>query len=504
MVDAAETETMPPFNDNRPLTVVQLPPAHAGGSVRLGVRDEATRRVWIEWDLHSSRVPDLDGLPVVALPGIPPQYGTWVSKSIGGVSKTERREGLLRILDRHVDPITLFAIRGASDGGVRCALDGNDRCTVGDTVHDSVEGFVNEVVVHHARDVSHIAALIARADAVPILEDGSLDAKRPLGIERLDRIGSKVVADSSNMVGESDDMYGPRRGTENWRFSWIPEDWEVPITWDHMVHNVRHVEDVKMLPFPLRRHVAEHRLRHGQHAPLGSQWEVSRPQPRDEAEVPWGMPSAQDVGHGIFAFNGARHRMRDPPARLVEALSDGILEFSEADVVPHLTPKTMVRARDGTWYNPVDPKKGLERCLLGKRKVSAALDRAQSRQLMDTFYLLTVETVPDPVVAKALGLIMFRYMTERGYTARWLGTYKQAGQHVGNGDTFRKFQRLNQYDPHRLPSSVLNKLCGNDGKLKNRGSKGSRSKYSQTQKERYFPKRRLKRTRDDEDAMVRG
>jgi len=34
--------------------------------------------------------------------------------------------------------------------------------------------------------------------------------------------------------------------------------------------------------------------------------------------------------------------------------------------------------------------------------------------------------------------VLFQYMKERGYTARWMGKYDQDARHVGNGDRFRR------------------------------------------------------------------
>ena len=91
-------------------------------------------------------------------------------------------------------------------------------------------------------------------------------------------------------------------------------------------------------------------------------------------------------------------------------------------------------------------------------------------------------------------------MRETGYSGRWVGKYVQDARHVGNSDHLRKFAHLAQYAPHRLPSEVLNRLCGRDGKLHPRGSNGSRSKYAPAE-ERYEPKRRMVRSPEDEEAM---
>jgi hypothetical protein len=91
-------------------------------------------------------------------------------------------------------------------------------------------------------------------------------------------------------------------------------------------------------------------------------------------------------------------------------------------------------------------------------------------------------------------------MVQRGYTARWLGKYEQAAHHVGNGDSFRAFRAMRQYEPSNLPTRVLNRLCSRDGVLSNRGSKGSRSKYK-SNRARYVPQRRLGRSAEDERRL---
>jgi len=117
------------------------------------------------------------------------------------------------------------------------------------------------------------------------------------------------------------------------------------------------------------------------------------------------------------------------------------------------------------------------------------------------FYLLVVERVADPLLRRALGLVLFRYMVERGYTARWIGKYKQDANYVGNGDLFRKFQRLRHvYAPGNLPPKILVELCDEHGVLHGRGSKGSRSKFAPVE-ERWHPKRRLSRSREMEARM---
>ena len=135
-------------------------------------------------------------------------------------------------------------------------------------------------------------------------------------------------------------------------------------------------------------------------------------------------------------------------------------------------------------------------------RLSRRAAHAQSKQLVEAFFLLEVERLAAPTEAvRALRLVLFRYMMERGYTARWMGRYEQEAKHIGNSASFRRFARLSQYDPHRLPTAVLNRLCGRDGKLRSRGAKGSRSKYVDKAK-RYRPQRRLVRTENMEERMA--
>lgn len=172
---------------------------------------------------------------------------------------------------------------------------------------------------------------------------------------------------------------------------------------------------------------------------------------------------------------------------------------TEVSEIPQPLRQYAARMRMEATPDP-EEKAALRMHIPKKRLVSAGLTDAQSKQLIRAFYLLTVERVTDPSVAHALGLILYRYMSERGYTARWLGKYAQEARHVGNGDDTRHFASLTQYDPHRLPSDVITALCQRDGKLKGRGSKGSRSKYID-KSQRYKPKRRLTRSAEEEAKM---
>jgi hypothetical protein len=257
-----------------------------------------------------------------------------------------------------------------------------------------------------------------------------------------------------------------------------------------MVRNVDDACPIHDIPQPLRQHVARARLARGQFPHVGSKWTRTTPPSTDELK--WNAESTPtDAAPPPLPF------------RRVVTLSEADTAKIDTDepLEACVDLRTLANV-DGVWYRPCDTRRFLEQHIPTKRWVSGRLDSQQSKQLIEAFYLLTVERVTDPLIHKAVRLILFHYMKERGYTARWMGKYEQDGRHVGNGDTFRRFSRLQQYAPHRLPTEVLNRLCDKNGKLHNRGSKGSRSKYCGSQSRPYVPKHRLVRTADDERRMA--
>ena len=344
-----------------------------------------------------------------------------------------------------------------------------------------------EVVVYRPEDVALVAARVARAGAHPLLEDPAIPLAR-LGIERLDRIPCHSVGDAD------DEQCGMKRGKEDWDFSWVPDGWTPPLTWDALVANVADEDPLALLAQPLRSHVARWRLARGAHAALGTRW------------LPCAPPTERELALQEEAHPFAMRRV----LRGCEALEAHLATWTELDeadlaalVPPDLTPQTIVRATDGQWYRPEDPRRALEAHLRpgGGRWVSATLSSAQSRQLLEAFYLLRVERVEDPTLVRALRLLLFHYLRGRGYMARWVGKYVQEARFVGNGDRFRAFRRLTQYAPHKLPAPVLSRMCLRDGRRVTRGSKGSRSKYA-ARAERYVPVKRIRRTEEDEEFML--
>ena len=477
-MSAAETKTLPSFNNGRPLKVVKF----ADG--KYGVIDDSNLKVWVEHDWKSVWMPSIKDLPSVRIPDIPSAYGKWDKKSIGGVSWTVRRVGLLRGNAKHKGAFVVFAVHVPAEETVSAALQHLDECCVGQTEKDEDYGNVNEIVIYHHSMVSHVGAILARAGCTVLMEDAVMNAQRCLAIERLDRIPSKAMDDEL----DDDDAYGLRRGSDNWRFPWLPASWNrVPITWDHMVANVletTNAEDIEDIPQPLRQHVAAEHIRRGNYQALGSRWTKTHP------------PSQTEL-NGTISNALSRVVWHDAPESLKARPID--IHIVRDTIMLNM----IFQANDGQWYRPIDTRRFLEKHIPPKRFVSAALSTEQSKQLVTCFYLLVVEDVKDVEIRHAVSLILYQYFKERGYTARWLGKYVQDARHVGNGKDFRSFIRLAQYAPERLPKEVLEKLCGKNGRLVNRGSKGSRSKYK-PKEERYIPKRRLKRTRDNEEEMMEG
>ena len=486
MPTSRRTQRLELFNKGQPLRVVRVDDA------RLGVIDEVQGKVWVEHDLAPT-LPVRADMERLTLGSIPPWYGCWKRTTIGGISRTLRREGILRAHPgQRRNPVVLFATHAPRPDAVATAL---EKLPLLASLGDSEWGgegiqYVTEVIVHDPDDVAQVAAHLARAHLVVHWEDVTRDAHRPIGIERLDRIAARVVRNEQ----QTDEVhqYGLKRGKDNWKFPWLPSHWRhLPITWDHMVENVIDqvdAETLTLLSQPLRQHVAA-TLLDERGPPKHTVWRTTT--------QPW----------------GSSRLVHDPALlppwlldRLTEANDDDTVTLDEADAAQLVgIPATMVVNVGDRWWRScaADGERLLKAHIPTRRYVSAKLTDAQTKQLIDAFYLLMVEQVdPGSEHGRALTLVLFQYMKERGYTARWLGKYVQEGHHVGNGDTFRKFRRLCQYAPHRLPVGVLNKLVRDDGRLHSRGSKGSRSKYADDSRKRYRPRRRLERTLDDERAMA--
>lgn len=479
---AIRTRTMDAFNNGRPLRVV------VGDDGRLGVVDDARFRVWFGTEARSTRctIPSRE----VTLPPFPDKYGKFIPKPIGGVSRTVRRIGCIRTKHRHTGAVIVFATLAPTIDCVSTAIRDHCSCevTLGDSEVDEEFGNVTEIVVHESQDVDHVCAVVARTGAIPVLEENKHNALQGIGVERLDRIDSECVTVEDH---DSSFQFGARRGEKNWRFAWLPDEWVPPITWDHMIANVKDLP-IESIPQPLRQHVAADRIKNENYDPIGTRWRISETPPTQSELDFEGEPA---LPMRTILRNAELSSILPQRDRLTSEERETLLPVSKLNSTRYL-----LKGDDGQWYRPRDTRNFLSQQIPDRRWVSAALQDEQSEQLINAFYLLSVERVKDETIRMAASLILFRYMFERGYTARYMGKYVQDAVYIGNGIRYREFKRLSQYDPSRLPIAVLAKICGADGRLINRGSKGTRSKYRTTN--RYIPKRRLKRTEKDEEEMI--
>jgi hypothetical protein len=472
---------LPPFNLGYPLVVVRV------DDERLGVIDGGvTNGVWIEHDVHPTPCPGRHALPQIALPDFPSGYGAWRNTSIGGVSATQRRVGILRSKP-NATPCLIFATYAPSPHAVRDALaDATDVTTVGEPQWDETYGHVVEVAVSHPDDVAFAAARIARAGATPLLEDDTrVNARRTIGIERLDRIESSVTT-----VDESSTRPAPEEATVD-ESSTRPAPEEAT------------VDESSTRPAPEEATDDESSTRPApEEATDDDEWEdAPPPATTDVLPAPvFGPGLADDFG---LRRGGDNWKFPWLPAGWEvpitwDHMAANMAHVRELALIPQPLRQHCAQTR---LRRPGADVRALAPHVPARRIVSAGLTKAQSRQLVTAFYLLVVERVADPLLRRALGLVLFRYMIERGYTARWIGKYKQDAKYVGNGALFRNFQRLrNVYAPGNLPPKIIVERCDEHGVLHGRGSKGSRSKYAPVE-ERWHPKRRLSRSREMEARM---
>ena len=234
------SRTLPHVNEGFPFDVVK------DDSGNIGVRDSTNGSVWWGYDLSATDKETRPVSEVITLPSFPANYGSWKEVPIGGISKTVRRIGIYRAEPKTSasdDSVTLLATNARTPHVVKEALDGIDCAHVIDMEYDDSFGNITEVRVLGADNVAFVSARIARTDARVYMEDEKRDLRQYLGIERLDR--------------EPD----PRRGSDKWRFTWLPSHWKrVPLSWNLLAENVPDTEDIEKIPFPLRQHVAKKRI----------------------------------------------------------------------------------------------------------------------------------------------------------------------------------------------------------------------------------------------------
>ena len=519
---------LPAFNAGKVLTVVRLPEAvWEGGNgdededTILGVLDEDKKQVWVEKSIRSTFYPFADSLPRVPLPAMPDCFGEWDQKSIGGISCTWRRVNVPRALAGSAGPVLVLVVHDTEESALpilaRAAssiAEGVVRVQEGGAqpIDEARSMFATGLWVSPPNALSSVCASLSLVpETRSFVVDDRADARQSLGVERLDRIHSSVLENPElhdvahprcESGGGGEGSYGPRRGSENWKFSFLPNGWRVPMTWDQMVDNFDS-ENVEDIPQPARQHVAQRRLETSDFRRRGGRWMACRPPDR--------------------SFLDARTRVVEAPSDLLEAIVKGEVDEPE-EVRREYEEGSYVRVSDGRWFAVADyeavvrrncPKSSDREGGTKFRYVSAALGEAQTKQLITAFFYSHVARKggSSSLVNRAHELVLFHYLKEKGYFARWMGKYEQKALHIGNGDTFRKFESLPNYSHHLLPSEVLNKLCTSDGVLRTKGSKGSRSKFradvlrrGKGKRDRvakkYVPKKKLVRTREEEERMV--
>ena len=437
---------------------------------------------------------------------VPMKYGTFVDKSIGGVSKTVRLEGLIRCReDSNESNIVVFAVFCPSSEEVSLALKHVETAiTIKEVTSTNEWGVVVEIVVHSSSLVDNVCARIARTGAFPILENVEHNSNRSIGIERLDRVECCVADGKHNSSCASDYTLpeyksGPKRGMDNWKFSWVNPEWKfTPLTWDHVAGNFLNHQRFEQLPAITRQHVARMRISQGICLPFGTRWNKESVAQSIYDKCP----------HTRLLTDQSSHpRVRVDASILANAIQEeNELSITEEDLhaweskfgtLPRGA--VVVLESNGDTFKVKDFGYELKKAACVKERiVSAALSQKQSIQLISAFYLYAVEEVDDET-KQICAMIMERYLIDQGYIARWMGKYEQCALYVGNGDKFRQFKNMKQYDIDQLSMTVLNRLCDRNGKVITKGSKGSRSKKAT--KGKYVPKRTLTRTLRQETVM---
>jgi hypothetical protein len=395
MVNKREnTFTLPKFNRNRPLKVFCQ-------QEDVFIVDYDSGRVWRNYELEPISYSNWRHAPEYKLSSPPKHYVQEIVKNngIGGVGVTMRYAGLFRA---HVDArrkggcTVVYATNILDKQEFINSMQLVERyINLGDFDEQEDEYGISVDIYVSLDQLDMVCAQIARTGAKMIMDNLKANAFECIGTERLDR-RSEV----------------PHRTSENWRYSYIPEHWNTPLTWEDLAINFMQ-EPLERIPQPLQQHVVQLKLK-----------------------------SCKD-----------KHERRKL--------------------------QTMIPRR---------------------RWVSGALDLEQTRQLLDAFYIYYVEQTRDVVQRKVAACIMYRYLVCRGFSSRWMGKYNQTACFLGNGKGIRKFKRLEQYAPHRLPIHVLNSIYQPGGKLKGHGKKKSRSRYA-SEEDRYEPKRKMRKPNDWMDKM---
>jgi hypothetical protein len=239
------TCTLPSFNRGRPLRAFEK-----DGDIY--IVDYDTGRLWKNQNVESVLYHGWQNEPELKIPAPPSHYYKEIVKNdgIGGVGATIRYGGMYKA---HVDAKRKFTYcelyaTNIEDKTIflECIEVVKEYVTLGDFDDQEDEyGTAVDLTCHELEFLEVVCAQIAKTGANIVLENTRVNAFECIGAQRLDA----RVED-------------PRRASENWRYSFIPQHWGTPLLWEDMAQNVDDDGvDFRKLPQPLQQHVIRFKLK---------------------------------------------------------------------------------------------------------------------------------------------------------------------------------------------------------------------------------------------------
>lgn len=259
MRNTADEANVPPRRGQRVKAII-LPPFNGGNAFQLvecdmddgdrrhGIverRTKQTSRVWLEFDVLATEIPN-DRVHPVALPDAPSAGYSELTATIGGIGKHTRwsvilpnqkckesaalrvtnihdRDEFRRFVDSMLRPFGLCRYEYDADGAT-------------------------EVEVLDPMNVGIVAAGLHCGGYVATVTKDIFSSGAKLAPERYDR--------SEHMWWNQDQrVAGPLRDVHRWNFDFIPSTWKIiPFTWQSLCENLTSVpsEAAGALPLPLR------------------------------------------------------------------------------------------------------------------------------------------------------------------------------------------------------------------------------------------------------------
>ena len=235
------TTTLDRFNRGRPLRVFD-------NDDQICIIDYNTGKVWEGYNIGSTYFPKWRDYEEIKLKKIPSEYVKESVKSagIGGVGVTLRFIGLYKAhinIKRKANYTVVYAtnIKDKDDFETKMKVV-DEHITIGDFDDQEDEYGLAVDIISSLEYLEVVCANIVNTGAKVLLDDLSVNSFECIGAERLDR--------------RTDD---PHRASGNWRYSFIPNHWEIPLVWEDLARNVIH-EDIEKVPQPLQQHVVRMKL----------------------------------------------------------------------------------------------------------------------------------------------------------------------------------------------------------------------------------------------------